>query len=113
MKTLHGQFRDKINKKPEWTTLILIDSQAVKNICNAGIESKGFCFYKATNGIKRHLAVDSLGFPFFTYCTKANISDDQGLIEMLTINIDYFKLKPSELPKITILLDNGYHPQKI
>ena len=32
---------------------------------------------------------------------------------MLTINIDYFKLKPSELPKTTILLDNGYHPQKI
>ncbi len=113
MKILHGQLRDKINKKPEWTTLILIDSQAVKNTCNAESASKGFCFYKATNGIKRHLAVDSLGFPFFTYCTKANISDDQGLIEMLTINIDYFKLKPSELPKTTILLDHGYHPQKI
>ncbi len=113
MKTLHSQLRENINKKPEWTTLILIDSQAVKNTCNAGIESKGFCFYKATNGIKRHLAVDSLGFPFFTYCTKANISDDQGLIEMLSININYFKLKPDELPKTTILLDNGYHPQKI
>lgn len=32
---------------------------------------------------------------------------------MLTINIDYFKLKPGELPKTTILIDNGYHPQKI
>ena len=53
-------------KKPEWTTLIMIDSQAVKNTCNASIESKGFCFYKCTNGIKRHLAVDILGFPFFT-----------------------------------------------
>ena len=100
-------------KKPQWTTLIIIDSQAVKNTCNASIESKGFCFYKATNGIKRHLAVDSLGLPFFTHCTKANITDDQGLIEMLTINIDYFKSKPVELPKTTILLDNGYHPQKI
>jgi hypothetical protein len=29
-------------------TLIMIDSQAVKNTCNASIESKGFCFYKAT-----------------------------------------------------------------
>jgi hypothetical protein len=44
----------------------MIDSQAVKNTCNASIESKGFCFYKCTNGIKRHLAVDTLGFPFFT-----------------------------------------------
>ena len=54
----------------------MIDSQAVKNTCNASVESKGFCFYKATNGIKRHLAVDILGFPFFTHCTPANVSDD-------------------------------------
>lgn len=33
-------------KKPKWTTLIIIDSQAVKNTCNASVESKGFCFYK-------------------------------------------------------------------
>ena len=93
--------------------MIIIDSQAVKNTCNASKSSKGFCFYKATNGIKRHLAVDSLGLPFFTHCTRANISDDLGLIEMLTINIDYFKSKPVELPITTILLDNGYHPTKI
>ena len=91
----------------------MIDSQAVKNTCNASIESKGFCFYKCTNGIKRHLAVDILGFPFFTHCTKASVSDDQGLVEMLTHNIDYFKSKPEALPKTTILLDNGYHPEKL
>jgi hypothetical protein len=97
-------------KNPQWTTLLLIDSQAVKNTCNAGVETKGYCFYKSTNGIKRHLAVDSLGFPIFTHCTKANISDDKGLIEMLIENIDYFKTRPLDLPKLTILLDNGYHP---
>ena len=97
-------------KKPQWTTLLLIDSQAVKNTCNASVKSKGFCFYKATNGIKRHLAVDTLGFPFFVHCTKANVSDDQGLIEMLTTHIDYFKERPDDLPKLTILVDNGYHP---
>jgi hypothetical protein len=97
-------------KKPQWTTLIIIDSQAVKNTCNASAESKGFCFYKATNGIKRHLGIDTLGFPFFTHCTPANVSDDAGLIEMLTLNIDYFKSKPVNIPKITILLDHGYHP---
>jgi transposase len=91
----------------------MIDSQAVKNTCNASVDSKGFCFYKATNGIKRHLAVDSLGFPFFTHCTRANVTDDQGLIEMLTAHIDYFQKKPLDLPKTTILLDNGYHPDKI
>ena len=92
---------------------MIVDSQGVKNTCNAGVESKGFCFYKATNGIKRHLAVDSLGFPFFAHCTKASVSDALGLIEMLSDNIDYFKSKPVNIPKITILLDNGYHPEKV
>jgi len=45
----------------------------------------------------------------FTHCTKANVSDDSGLIEMLTLNIDYFTSKPVNIPKITILLDHGYH----
>jgi transposase len=91
----------------------MIDSQAVKNTCNASIASKGYCFYKSTNGIKRHLAVDTLGFPFFTHCTKANLSDDAGLIEMLSKNIDYFKSKPVNVPKVTILLDHGYHPDHL
>ena len=88
---------------------MIIDSQAVKNTCNASISSKGFCKYKATNGIKRHLAVDTLGFPFFTHCTTANISDDAGLVEMFTINIEYFKSKPVNIKKTTVLLDHGYH----
>lgn len=98
------------SKKTKWTRLLLIDSQAVKNTCNASVDSKGFCFYKSTNGIKRHLAVDTLGFPFFTHCTRANVSDDSGLIEMLELNIKYFQSKPVNIPKITILLDHGYHP---
>ncbi len=113
MTELHQQVREQVKKKPQWTTLIMIDSQAVKNTCNASVESKGFCFYKCTNGIKRHLAVDILGFPFFTHCTKANVSDDQGLIEMLSKNIDYFKSKPVEQPITTILADNGYHPDQL
>ena len=72
-----------------------------------------FCDYKATNGIKRHLAVDTLGFPFFTHCTKASLSDDKGLIEMWLKNINYFKSKPVNIPKITILLDHGYHLEKL
>lgn len=32
---------------------------------------------------------------------------------MLKGNIDYFKSKPVNIPKITILLDNGYHSQKL
>ena len=32
---------------------------------------------------------------------------------MLSNNIDYFKSKPVNIPKITILLDHGYHLGKI
>jgi len=77
------------------------------------VESKGFCHYKCTNGVKRHLAIDTLGLPFFTHCTKANVSDDQGLIELLSRNLDYFRAKPVNIPKITILLDHGYHPAQL
>jgi hypothetical protein len=72
-----------------------------------------FCFYKYTNGIKRHLAGDRLGFPFFPHGTKASVSDDAGLIEMLSKNIDYFKAKPVNIPKITLLLEQGYHPEHL
>ncbi|MEH2041236.1 hypothetical protein [Nostoc sp.] len=65
--------------------------------------SIGFCHYKCTNGIKRHLAVDTLGLPFFTHCTRASVSDDLGLIELLSQNLDYFRAKPMNIPKITIL----------
>jgi transposase len=92
MTIFHEQVRGQVGKKPQWTTLIMIDSQAVKNTCNASVKTKGFCFYKATNGIKRHLAVDSLGFPFFTHCTPANVSDDDGLIEMLSQHMAFSRL---------------------
>lgn len=113
MTILHGEVRVQVGKKPPWTTLIIIDSQAVKNTCNASIESKGFGFYKATHGLKRHLAVDSLGFPFFTHCTPTNDPDDAGLIEMLTAQLDYFRAKPAHLPKTTILLDHGDYPDQL
>ena len=61
----------------------------------------------------RPVGVDTLGFHFFTHCTKASISDDKGLIEMLSDNTDYFKSKPANIPKIKFLLGNGYNPQKL
>jgi len=32
---------------------------------------------------------------------------------MLELNIEYFKSKPVNVPKITILLDHGYHPDTL
>jgi hypothetical protein len=32
---------------------------------------------------------------------------------MFKQNLDYFRDKPLDMPKTTILLDNGYHPERI
>jgi hypothetical protein len=67
------------------------------------VNSKEFCHYKCTNGIKRHLAVDTQAFAFFTYCTPANVSDDLKLIELLSDNLDYFRALAGQYPE-------DYHP---
>jgi hypothetical protein len=80
-KELHKMVRE-LAKKNEHPSLIVVGSQAVKNTRTASVESKGFCFYKSTNGIKRRLAVDVLGLPVFTLCTRANVTDNDGLVAM-------------------------------
>ncbi len=83
-----------------------------KNTDTANIETKGFCWYKNTNGIKRHLLVDVLGNPYFVLCTQANSSDDDGLLAIIRENKQYFL----DLPLgqvVTILLDNGYHKEHL
>lgn len=81
-----------------------------KNTDTADIETKGYCHYKCTNGIKRHLLVDVLGNPYFVRCTAANISDDEGLLDIIKENKEYFLNLP-EGHIITILLDHGYHQE--
>jgi hypothetical protein len=49
----------------------------------------------------------------FVACTPADISDDKGLIQIIKANLTFFKKKRVNTPKITVLLDNGYHKQKI
>ena len=83
-----------------------------KNTDTADRETKGFCHYKSTNGIKRHLLVDVIGNPYFVHCTPANVSDDQGLLQMIEQNKEYFLDLPPE-HVITILLDNGYHKEHL
>ena len=74
--------------------------------------TKGYCWYKTTNGIKRHLLVDVLGNPYFVKCTKASVSDDEALVTIIRENKQYFLDLP-EGHRLTILLDNGYHKEHL
>jgi len=47
------------------------------------------------------------------HITTANISDDQGLIELIIKYLPFFKAKPVNTKKITFLVDNGYHPKRV
>lgn len=102
-------------KKNAMPTLLICDSQAVKNTDTADIETKGFCHYKSTNGIKRHLCVDVLGTPFFVVCTAANVTDDKGFIQIVKENLSFFISLPllSEDCPFTILFDSGYNKSYI
>ena len=46
-------------------------------------------------------------------CNASSESNDQGLIELLGHNLSYFRTKPVNIPKVTILLDHAYHPDVI
>ena len=59
--------------KNEQPSLVIIDSQATKNTDSAS--ETGRCFYKCTNGIKRHLIVDTLWIPICILITTANVND--------------------------------------
>jgi transposase len=41
---LHAKVREQVKKKQKWTRLLLIDSQAVKNTCNASVDSRMLLF---------------------------------------------------------------------
>ena len=92
--------------KKEFPSLLLGDSLCAKNTDTAAIETKGYGHYKSTNGIKRHLLVDVLGNPSFVKGTAANLSDDEGLLEIIKENKEYFLALPAG-QSITILLGNG------
>ena len=55
----------------------------------------------------------TLGFPGCTHCTRANVSDDAGLQLGMTHNMVYFRSKQVNIPKMTILLAHGYHPEHL
>jgi|GEM_PF-1699601 len=53
---------------------------------------------------------DGILYPLKSGCNWGDyVTDDPGLIEMLSLNIDDFKAKPVNIPRITILIDHGYH----
>jgi hypothetical protein len=68
-----ARVRLKRNAAPSF---LIVDAQSVKNSDTAG--SKDYDAVKKVSGIKRHLAVDTQGFPHEVAITTAEISDRKG-----------------------------------
>ncbi|MBB1166268.1 transposase [Lactobacillus rhamnosus] len=81
----------------------MLDAPSIKNTATA--ENKGYDGGKKISGIKRHLAVDINGFPQAIHITRANITDRDGAIALVTLNLEQFKLVR------TMMVDSGYTGQ--
>jgi transposase len=79
---------------------LIVDAQSVKNTDTAGF--KGYDAGKKVSGIKRHIAVDTLGLPHAVAVTTAEVTDRKGALQALRHNKDTLGQVGS------VLVDGGY-----
>ena len=82
---------------------MIVDAQSVKTTDLT--KNSGYDGGKKISGIKRHLAVDINGFPQAIHITRDNITDRDGAIALVTLNLEQFKLVR------TMMVDSGYTGQ--
>ena len=75
-RALHKAERKRVGKNPG-PSAALMDSQSVKST-EEGARSNGYDAHKNVKGRKRHLLVDTLGFPLSIYVTSADVQDRVG-----------------------------------
>jgi transposase len=115
----YTKWQEKKMWKTEQASLVIIDSQAVKNTDCAS--ETWWCHYKCTNGIKRHLLVDVLGIPISILVTKADVNDrvwwkmiarrDKELLRWIKIMLGdcgylsrWFKISIKKLTWISVII---------
>jgi transposase len=86
------------------TSFGIIDAQSVKNTDTAN--EKGYDAGKKVSGIKRHIVVDTQGLPHAILVTTANVTDRNGALELIALNLDTL----SDVEKF--LVDGGYTGEK-
>src|ERR687895_2205089 len=75
-RALRDAERNRVGKNVDASAAI-IDSQSVKST-EEGTRSNGYDAHKNVKGRKRHLLVDTLGFPLSIYVTSADVQDRVG-----------------------------------
>lgn len=99
MTDLNAMARDSQQKEPE-VSVAVIDSESVR--WGLPHSEKGVDGGKKVKGIKRHIAVDDMGFPLAVVTTKGNVHDSKAASELIYKTItDFVSIK-------SIKADNGY-----
>jgi transposase len=81
-------------------TLLIVDAQSVKNTETA--KSKGYDAGKKISGIKRHIAVDTQGFPHAVAVSTAEVTDRKDALQAL-------RRGKAQLHRVqSLLADGGY-----
>jgi len=97
-KRLRKRLRKRAGRKKN-PSVGIVDSQAVKGTVHTG---NGYDSGKKVNGRKRHLLVDTLGLLLTVVVTKANVSDQSGLKQLLAAI-------SGKLPRLELIkADEGY-----
>jgi transposase len=86
------------------TSFGIVDAQSVQNADTA--EEKGYDAGKKVSGIKRHAIVDTMGLPHALLVTTANITDRNGALEMIMLNLDNLSCVQ------VFLVDGGYSGER-
>src|SRR5215217_6891100 len=104
-KALRNAERNRVGKNPDPSAAIM-DSQSVKST-EEGAGSNGYDAHKNVKGRKRHLLVDTLGFPLSVCVTPADVQDRVGTRLLLA------GLKPS-VPRLKkIWADGAYSGEQL
>lgn len=77
-----------------------MDSQSVKNADTA--QQKGYDAGKKVSGIKRHVTVDTQGLPHAIEVTTADVTDRDGALWMLLLNVETLSAV------VKLLVDSAY-----
>ena len=85
------------------TSFLIVDAQSVKNTDSA--EQKGYDAGKKVSGIKRHLGVDTQGFPHAIAITTAEGTDRSGALQAID------RCSPNLERVESVLVDGGYTGQ--
>ena len=86
--------------RKDQTSMGVVDAQSVPNANTAG--EKGYDGGKKISGIKRHIVVDTQGLPHAILVTTANVTDRDGAIQMISLNLSNFSIVEK------FLVDGGY-----